>query len=196
MLMSNGLGTLTDPGLIPQLGFLIGMSCKTHEQFRTLLNGCEPSNRLEMYEAIRAYLKFEAKPLDVYIAELGQIAESKQMPLVAPDGTLQPYRVPELGAIAEIAAAQALIEESIARWRLDVFCTRCTREEHFFSGDSRQKAVEKAREAGWRCYEFHGHDGVASPKEMCPECLAKLFPTNDPEGRPKRIQVWSRIGQR
>lgn len=97
MLMSHGLGKLDDPGLIPQLGFLVQMIIKTHEQFRELINRCESSKRPAMYEALRPYVRaFELKPLDVYIAELADLAERKQLPIQNPDGTLSEFKVPEI----------------------------------------------------------------------------------------------------
>lgn len=97
MLMSNGLGKLDDPGLIPQLGFLVSHVVRSHEQFRELVNRCEPSTRPLMYEALKPYVRaFEPRPLDVYIAELADLAERKQLPIVNADGTLSEYKVPEI----------------------------------------------------------------------------------------------------
>lgn len=120
MLMSNGLGSLDDPGLIPQLRFLVSHVIKTHEQFRELINRCEGSKRYAMYEALHSALRFEPKPLDVYIAELGQIAEAQQLPIQQPDGTLSPFNVPEIAlrpqtglCVTEPLSLRETVEQSL-----------------------------------------------------------------------------------
>jgi hypothetical protein len=166
MLMSNGLGKLDDPGLIPQLGFLMAVVVKGHEEFREFLNRCAPADRRSFYESMRPYLRFELKPLDVYVAELGAIADAKQLPTVAADGTLQPYRVAEISTQAkgELALAQSLIAEAAATRHLALTCIRCTREEKFHGYDKRA-AVEQSRASGWQF-------DAERETETCPKCAA------------------------
>jgi hypothetical protein len=171
-LMSNGLGKLDDPGLVRQLGFLVSRSVKTHDEFRTLINRCDPAERPNMYEALKPYIRFELKPLDVYIAENFAIAEAKQLPTIGPDGQLVEFKVPEIRSKAEPTAlqiAQRVINDSFARFRLSVFCPRCTREA-VFTGLRREDALEAARAAGWRM-AVEITLGERKPFEICPQCV-------------------------
>lgn len=93
LLGSYGLGQLNEPGTVAALGFLV----VDHAHFREMLNGCAPAERVNMYEALRPHLRFPAKPLDVYVAELADLAERKQLPTIAADGSLQPFKIAILG---------------------------------------------------------------------------------------------------
>lgn len=174
LLMQNGLGKLDDPGLIPQLGFLMGRAITTHEHFRDMLNKCEPKERRNMYEAMRPYLSFEVKPLDVYIAELGSIAEAKQLPVVTEDGKLKPFKVVDIQTRepleepkdGELALAQSLIEEAAAVKHLQMECGRCSAVERFH-GWNKDAAIAKARTKGWV------HD-ILRKLETCPDCFKRL----------------------
>ena len=164
MLMSHGLGKLDDPGLIPQLGFLLGTVVTGHDEFRDFLNRCEPAGRRDFYEAMRSYLKFPVKPLDVYVAEIGARAEAAQLPTVAPDGTLQQFHAPSVQtarAESELAIAQNAVESSL-RWHFEVTCTQCTRFA-VFHGMTKYETLKQARVAGW---QFQ----AASQTELCPAC--------------------------
>jgi hypothetical protein len=174
LLASNGLGTLDDPGLVPQLGYLMSQAIRDHGDFRTMLNRCEPGGRRNLYESMRPYLRFEVKPLDVYLAELGEIAERKRLPIVRADGTLAPFKAPQINPPAagdqpqakssDLEIAQAAIAEAVAQYHLAVVCGKCTREASF-PGVTRPEALERAREAGWK------YDAV-SEKERCPKCAS------------------------
>jgi len=187
MLMSNGLGKLDDPGLIPQLGFLVSHIVRTHEHFRDLVNKCEPSKRPALYESMKPYIRFELKPLDVYIAELADLAERKQLPTVNPDGTLSEFKVPEIRSnndgdepavlseakTPEEQAAQAGAEGAVAEKFLELTCRSCTFYE-VFAGWNKQTCINKARVAGWRAVhsEARGEDA-----ELCPACIARYWPS-------------------
>jgi hypothetical protein len=170
--MSGGLGKLDDPGLVRQIGFIVGRSVKTHDEFRTLINRCEPAERPNMYEALKPYMRFDLKPLDVYIAENLAIAEAKQLPTIGPNGQLLEFKVPEITSKAPPTAlqvAQRVINDSFARFRLTVFCPRCTREA-VFTGLRREDALEAARTAGWRFAVAISLD-KREPIEICPHCV-------------------------
>lgn len=153
-LMRHGLGGLTDPNLIHQLAFLV----RNHDHFRQLLVVQEPQHRHDMYEAMRPHLRFQAKPLDVYIAEAAAnfaAAESRAKPL-------------------EVEAEEALAAARAKGW-MEFTCARCTRTESY-PGMDRLAAIKAARKAGW-VYErrtFTDKDGKVQVKEreICPRCPA------------------------
>lgn len=160
MLMSHGLGRLEDgPGLLAQLAYVV----QDHEHFRSLLARCEPGERRNMYESMRPYLSFTAKPLDVYMAEAGTSAEARQLPVQAPDGTLQPFHAPVVQSDDYIA--QQAVNKALARVRLVLTCRRCTQQGEFI-GDRKVDAVYAARDAGWAVEVADGTGLV-----ICPECL-------------------------
>ena len=106
----HGLATLDDPaGLVQQLAFCV----RDHIHFRQILVRCEPEHRHALYEAFRPHLSFEAKPLDVYVAEAGADAEARQLPTVGPDGQLQPFRVPEV--TTDVDHAQGAVDRALAK---------------------------------------------------------------------------------
>ena len=164
LLAMHGLGRLDDPGLPVQLGFLI----QDHAHFRQLLSAADPQHRGAMYNALAPNLRFTAKPLDVYIYEAGADAERRQLPTVAPDGSLEPYHVPEIHSAVETLLEDArlqaeitkVVEECVAKGHLTLVCKKCLKEASF-AGMTREDAAWKARHAGW------GLDG----REICPECL-------------------------
>ena len=155
VLGSAGLATLGEPGLMAQLGYLV----EDHEHFRQLLTKCQPELRRDMYEALRPYLRFSAKPLDVYLAESAQVAESHQWPIQDAEGNLRPYTPPEVGI------AQRALDEAMAREHLTLTCVRCTRVETF-SGLRKGDVIQAARLAGWT----YGLDAEGNGREICPEC--------------------------
>ena len=184
MLMSNGLGSLNDPGLIPQLGFLVSRVVTGHDEFRRLIERCEPAERRNMYEAMKPYLRFEAKPLDVYVAEIGYRAEAKRLAVIDPEtGALQPFRPAEVKTkTGDTAVAQAAVERAFAKFHLTLLCKQCTRE-HTFCGMHKDDCVRLAREAGWRLRlaerrlepgeaELEAASGLVETftYELCPEC--------------------------
>jgi hypothetical protein len=152
---NRGLATLDNPsGLMQQLGFLV----EDHAHFKQLINKCSPEDRRSMYESLRPYLRFEAKPLDVYVAELGQEAEAQQLPTIGPDGHFQAFKTPEIRTI------EAAFDEALATVHLVVTCRKCTKEA-IFPGQTKAEAIFKARNEGWAL----DHWGE-SKYEVCPGC--------------------------
>jgi hypothetical protein len=140
MLGEHGLAQLDDPGLLPQLAFLV----RDHDHFRSILVECEPAERANCYNALAPNLRFEAKPLDVYVSEAGQIAEREQQMGWTGDH-FEPFMTPE---ITTTNTVQRLVEQAVAKECLTVCCRRCLKEESFY-GTDRWEAVVAAREAGW-----------------------------------------------
>lgn len=178
-LKSNGFAGLEQAGsLMTQLAYLI----RDHGHFRSMLNSCEPAERRHMYDALAPNLSFQAKPLDVYMSELAQAAEREQLPTLGEDGHFKPFKTPELVSQADTqektdgAIATAAVAEAIARERLWVVCTVCTRED-VFRGVTKQDAVEDARKAGWRHARKHSPDSEDSEAvEVCPACVKARAP--------------------
>jgi hypothetical protein len=168
MLNSHGLGSLEEgTGLLSQLGFLV----VDHEHFRSLLVRCEPENRSSMYDSLKPYLRFQAKPLDVYIAESARLAEQQQLPTVDADGNynFSPSLPPNVGEdtlAKDIAAAQAGVDQAFAKYHLEVVCMKCTKSA-VFSGVKKGDAIQEARRAGWSYWEKDGKG-----REICPACPA------------------------
>jgi hypothetical protein len=190
MLMSRGLGKLTDPGLIPQIGFLVSRVVTDHDGFRTLIERCEPARRVTMYEQLKPYVRFEPKPLDVYVAEIGMRAEARRLASIDPTtGELRPFRPAEIKT-GELAVAQEAVERSLDKFRLTLLCKSCTREQTF-GGRYKADALFAARTAGWRFRERELRTELPEAKledrdeqlfqaaalvetvsyELCPECL-------------------------
>jgi hypothetical protein len=169
MLQSHGLGRLEDgAGLIAQLGYMI----MDHEHLRSLLVRCEPENRSAMYDSLKPYLQFKAKPLDVYIAESADMAARQDLPTIDAAGNINfsPTPTPEL--VPDVAAAQAAVNDSFAKHVLTVTCRSCTKQESF-TGDTKYDAIVNARLAGWVYYEIDGQ-----PREICQDCPAVRVATN------------------
>lgn len=180
-LMSAGLGKLDDPGLIRQIGFIVSKTVTDHDSFRVLINRCAPEERRNMYEALKPYIRFELKPLDVYIAETMAEAEAKQLPVIGPDGNFKEFRIQDVKGEAitpvapptDLQTAQRVIDASLARRELTLLCRTCTKE-NTFHGMRREDCVKLARETGWR----EVHHQFAPDSEMCPACVEKYFPSS------------------
>lgn len=159
----RGLATLEKPqALLAQLAFCV----KTHQQFRQLLAKVEIDKKRECYEQMRPYLRFEAKPLDVYIAEMGHEAEKQQLPTINENHEIVPYTPGEIGLRAK--ATEAI--HAGAAWEktgksLVLTCAKCTRQSEFF-GETLVEAITFARMAGW-VYEKEPKE-----REICPKCPA------------------------
>jgi len=163
---NRGLSTLDNPqGLCQQLGFLV----EDDRHFMQMLNKCLPQYRRDMYEALRPHLRFEARPLDVYIAELGMQAEIEKLPTVDADGKFHEYRTPEIRTESPDLAEDIkdVVEETLAKKHLTVTCRKCTREETFHGG-TRADVIYKLRAAGWTW----GVDDAGEGREICPDCPA------------------------
>ena len=142
LLGSAGLATLDDPAsLLPQLGGHV----RDHAHFRSLLSHAEPEARRDMYDALAPNLRFAPKPLDVYIAEAGDIADREQQTRWAGDH-FEPYMPAEIKS--DEALVQALVDDAVAKGLLELVCRKCTRTA-IFTGIDQADAVQKAREAGW-----------------------------------------------
>lgn len=176
VLGSHGLPPLeSGSGLCAALGYMI----QDHEHLRSILIRCEPEKRRACYESLKCYLRFEAKPLDVYIAESAERAERMQLPTL--DAETGDFHWPVTQTIetdvakvfegakekgADIMAAQEAVDATMAKRTLVLTCKHCTREE-VFTGDNRTDCIRAARVAGWVYYEMAGE-----PREICPECPA------------------------
>lgn len=189
-----GLGQLEDgAGLCAQLGSLV----QDHDHLRELLNVCEPELRRDLYESLKPHLRFEAKPLDVYIAELGQQAEIKQLPTIGENGQLVPFKPalpitsPEyIDARIARAMKEANCEDPLeieldpAPHPADLLTAKnaiaqavskytlevnCVRctKVEFFSGVTRDEAAKASRAKGWVRHPFQF-------AEICKTCVPKL----------------------
>lgn len=158
-----GLAQLTEAAaLFDQMAYAV----RDHDDFRRLVDKCEPEQRAEMYRSLAPRLSFEAKPLDVYVAELAIEAERKQLPTVGSDGKFKEFRVQEVNSDEYIAtrAVRAAIEAEKAKHHLRLECVKCTREA-YFDGARKVDAIFKARQAGWTYNEING-----TGREICPKC--------------------------
>jgi hypothetical protein len=158
---SAGLAQLNDPGLPAQLGSLV----RDDKHFALLLGKCEPEQRTVMYEAMAPNLFFKPRPLHEYLIAAHQEAESLQLPVQQPDGTLRAFNVAEIHTAAQNAVDERLLSE-----HLTVTCSKCTKQATFH-GARKADAVELARNAGWVYDEIH----YDTPFEICPECPASRF---------------------
>jgi hypothetical protein len=163
LLRRFGLPTMGASGFMEAIGRMID----GHEHFRDLLTGCEPDQRHEMYESLRPYLRFEPKPLDVYLSEAGAIAESQQLPTWDDENKkFVPFHPPVIegpeGQVIEVV--NTTIEEITAKGHLTLVCRKCTKTASF-PGERIADAIQKARHAGWTYNELKG-DG----QEICPDC--------------------------
>lgn len=156
---------LTKFGINLDIGQAIAQLAGTirdHNHFQRLITETEPAMRHSFYDSVRPHLKFRAKPLDVYIAEAGQMAEREQLPMLMPDGTLQEFRPAQ-----DVSSAQKEIAKSVAARNLTLNCTLCTREETFYcvGNETPVTVIMKARKAGW-IYN------PVSMSEHCPTCMS------------------------
>jgi len=147
-LKRKGFGGLDDPRLIQQIAFCV----RDHVHLRQILVTVVPEKRTQAYEAMRPYLRFEAKPLDVYIAEAADLAARKEQ-----DQT-------KIDVIAEKAIARAEREWQSNGKRLILVCVKCTRQEDFPASERFIAAGDAYRE-GWR-----KDDG----KVYCKTCAPKI----------------------
>lgn len=157
---NRGLATLNETAaLFKQMGYLT----RDHDHFRQMLTACEPDQRGAMYRSLVPHLRFASKPLDVYIAEAGSIAEQKQLPTIGDDGgVLKPFRPGSIES-AEYIAQQAL-DRALCEFHLVVKCRKCLKQQEFH-GIRKIDAITEARNAGW-AYDLIGDEG----REICPEC--------------------------
>jgi hypothetical protein len=175
-----GFGGLNDPNLIPSIAFFI----KTHEQFRGQLFSVMPEKRRIAYEALRPHLRFAAKPLDVYEAEIKELAERQQLPGFNPaTGEVIPFKAGsvDLDLLATEAIQQKKHEDKGGI--LELVCTKCTGFEHFRAA-KKKDAQKEAHSKGWRSdggktYCPQHVPGRATMTLACTNCEIK-----------QRIRVW------
>ena len=159
---NRGLSTLDDPrGLVQQLGFMV----EGHDHFKQMINKCPPQERRNMYEALRPHLRFEPKPLDVYVSELGMEAEAQKLPTLDVDGKLHEYRPAEIQTVV-----RDVVEETLAQHHLVLECRKCTKTATFHGG-RKVDAISNARQAGWT-YGLNQPAGSDEIRryEICPDC--------------------------
>jgi hypothetical protein len=151
-----GFGSLDDPNLIPQIAVCI----RDHDHFRNQLFSVVPEKRKLAYEQLRPHLRFVAKPLDVYEAEMKQLAEKQRLPIW--DGSAYPKPMPDaqLTQLAQDAIRQNAHE---AKGHLELVCTKCTKQ-GIFRSKLRKDAEKTAQGDGWRWAERNGQ-----MKTYCPE---------------------------
>jgi hypothetical protein len=152
-LKKRGFGGLEDKNLIHQ----VAMCIRDHEHFRQILCAIEPEKRTDGYETMRPYLRFDAKPLHVYMAEAADLAARKEAAQTA------------LDVLAEKAIARNIADET-KKGVLTLKCSMCTRE-FVFPGRDVKEAEDTARKDGWRIPRFQESAGI--PGVFCPAC-AKL----------------------
>lgn len=141
----------------------LARTIRDHKHFETLLTSCGPEERQDFYDAVSPHLRFTAKPLDVYVALAGQMAEREQLPVMDKEGKLHPFQPAQ-----DVQTAQKMLAAAIAAKILTLKCAKCTKEEQFFQvGDETPVAVrKKALQAGW----------ILVPEEICPDCLTSMRP--------------------
>jgi hypothetical protein len=161
MLGTHGLPPLeSGRGLCVALGYLV----RDHEHLRSLLARCEPEHRVDMYEGLKAGLRFEPKPLDVYISESAMKAEREQLPTIDEEGNYHWHHIGPNLSSADKLVAQAAVDEALSKQKLWLVCSKCTRDA-VFTGATRYDAVHNARVAGWALWEHEGQQ-----REICPDC--------------------------
>jgi hypothetical protein len=107
-LARHGFGQLGDAGLLPQLAYAI----TDEKTLMRVLNLAAPEERTACYEALRPFLPFVPRPLDVLMAEIAMDAEIRQLPVIQPDGSLKPYSAPEVSHPIHEKASAAVTEQS------------------------------------------------------------------------------------
>lgn len=172
MLATHGLGTLeSGTGLLQQLGYLVD----DHDHLMSLLSRCEPEMRVSMYNSLTPYVRFKAKPLDVYLSAAADLAQRQQLPTIDAEGNIKEAAAPydtakydpdELQRRKDTAIAQEVVSGAFSKFHLAMKCRSCTKEE-VFDGETKAEAVFFARRAGWVYYE---HEGAS--REICPDCPA------------------------
>ncbi len=140
-----GFGGLDDPNLIPSIAFFI----RNHDHFRSQLFSVKPEERRHAYNALRPHLRFAAKPLDVYEAEMRQMAEERQLPTYDPvTHQLVEYKAGsvDLDLLATEAIRQNRHEKDHG---LILTCASCAVVE-VFRAKLRKDAERDSHKAGWR----------------------------------------------
>src|ERR1017187_3745228 len=145
----------------------LAMGINSHEEFRKMLQAVDPEKRKVAYDVMRPRLSFKAKPLDVYISEAGQEAESKRLPTwdekTHTTTEFVPARNADLAKVAEEVIREGVAFDASGK-RLRLTCSKCTTEATF-PGATIVDAVVSARKSGW-VYD------AKMQREICPKCPA------------------------
>lgn len=151
-----GFGGLEDPTLNQQIAFCI----RDHEHFKRQLFSVKAEKRRIAYAALRPHLRFAAKPLDVYEAEMKLWAETHQIPIF--DGSVYPREFKPAEVRLEELAQEALRQNHHEKHGgLELVCAKCAATK-IFGGKYRKDAERESHQDGWRS------DGV---KTYCPDCV-------------------------
>lgn len=180
-LRKMGFGGLDDPNLIAGIAFCI----RDHEHFRNQLFSVKPEERRHAYNTLRPHLRFAAKPLDVYEAEMKDFAERMQLPGYNKEtGDLIPFKAGsvELDRLATDAIRQNKHEKHGGLW---MTCAKCTVVE-IFRAPHRKEAEREAEQSGWRS------DGEKNwcPKHVPTRCTMTLRCSADNCLVEEKIRAW------
>lgn len=134
-LQRHGFGELSDRGLLPQLALCI----EDETTLKRILNLTAPEERTTCYEALRPFLRFVPRPLDVLLSEIAMDAEIRQLPVITENGGLRAFNVPEV---------QSAVDKAMATGTLELMCGRCTFAQQI-PAISREFAMQLALEQGW-----------------------------------------------
>lgn len=152
-----GFGGLNDPNLCVGIAYYI----RDHKQFRGMLFAVMPEERRRAYEALRPHLRFDCKPLDVYEAEMKDLAERQQLPQYDKrTGELIPMKVGEVNL--DLLATEAIQQNRHEKdGGLLLSCCKCTTQ-MVFRAKLRKEAEKDSHTRGWRS------DGR---QNWCPDCV-------------------------
>lgn len=170
------LRTLKRFGIAEDIGEAIAAMARMvrdHRHLESILSGVDGERRQQMYDSIRPHLRFEAKPLDAYVAAMGRRAEAEQLPVQGPDGKLREFSPARDIASIERAAERAIARE-LEKRSLTLVCAKCSRQQSFSAvgEETHVDVVLKARKIGW-VYDYLAEP----PVEICPACPTSLRPT-------------------
>jgi len=133
---------------------------RDHKDLETKLTSAPPHLRTIIYEAVKPFLKFKAKPLDKYVVSAKQMAERERLPTMDENGNLHEFRSIEVGLAADVATKT-----------LTLICSKCTREDKYYAigKETNVDVIMKARLDGW-VHDFRQMPAV----EVCPDCPISL----------------------
>jgi hypothetical protein len=133
---------------------------RDHKDLETKLTSAPPHLREIIYEAVRPFLTFKARPLDRYIVSAKQMAERERLPTLDAAGNFHEFRALEVALAKEVAVNT-----------LTLVCAKCTRKKEFYAvgNETNVDVILKARTQGW-VYDYTAQPAV----EICPECPTPL----------------------
>jgi len=153
-----GIGSIADAIIA------LAKTIRDHKHLETFLTSIESvADRQEVYDSIRPHLRFQAKPLDVYVASAGQMAEREQLPILGEDGKLHAFKPAQ-----DVKTVENMLAAAIAAKKLTLTCIRCDRQEEFYQVglETEVDVRKKALTAGW----------VLFPEQKCPKCFERVKP--------------------